>query len=119
MGNRFRLKMGLFKHFRSKPTPNDPRPRVNGHYISAPLGPNYTARLDRKVLTRIFAFVCPHTQDTSYQVLDDVDLGDTCMLCNLRDLAQCARVCKAWHDPAMQLMYEFFLLLIALNIHMR
>ena|ERR1700749_4646888 len=106
MNNRFRLKMGLFKHLRSKPIKaNDSRPKVYGHYISSPLGQDYTTRLDRKVLARIFTFVCPHTLDTSYQILDDVDLGDTCMLCNLRNLAQCARVCKAWHDPAMQVLY--------------
>jgi hypothetical protein len=98
--------MTIFKRFRSKPQANEEaRPRVNGYHISAPLPANFTAQLDKKILTRIFGFVCPHTLDTSYQVLDEVDLGDTCMLCNLRDLAQCTRVCKAWHDPAMTLMY--------------
>ena len=105
MNNRFRLKMGLFRHLRSKPIKaKDNSPRVNVDYISSPPGPDYTAKLDRKLLARIFTFVCPHTLDTSYQNLDDVDLGDTCMLCNLRNLAQCARVCKAWHDPVMQIL---------------
>jgi hypothetical protein len=104
---RFFLKMGIFKHFRSKSKPDGDEPRnVNGYKISGPLAPNHTSRLNPQVLKRIFTFVCPHTLDDSYQNLDDVDLGDnTCMLCNLRDLAQCARVCKAWHSPATELMY--------------
>jgi hypothetical protein len=102
--------MGLFKHFRSKSSKpevqTESQPSINGHYISAPqvVPKDYASRLDRKILSRIFEMVCPHTLDTSYQSLDDVDLGDTCMLCDMRDLAECSRVCKAWHEPAAKLL---------------
>lgn len=110
---RFGLKMKLFNRFRSKkrtPLPiEEEQPKItlgNGYHISAPLGPNYIKKLDRKTLSRIFGFVCPHALDTSYVISDQVDLGKgTCMLCNLRDLANCSRVCKSWQNPAMELLY--------------
>jgi hypothetical protein len=106
-------KFGLLKSFRSKHNelPQDGQPKVNGYVISAPFPSSYASRLDRKILNRIFGFICPQTLDTSYQTLDDVDLEVDCMLCNLRDLAHCARVCKAWQNPAMELLcvISFFL----------
>lgn len=30
---------------------------------------------------------------------------DGCMLCDMRDLAHCALVCKRWYTPAQSLLY--------------
>lgn len=54
------------------------------------------AALPGPVLERIFAFVCPHSQDSTYESQEQSSLEDACMLCDLRDLASCLMVCKKW-----------------------
>lgn len=83
------------------------------------LGFDYTKRLPRPVLTRIFAFVCPHAVDTSYDTSEESMTEDGCMLCDMRDLAHCALACKHWYLDARALLYApnlhaiFFLLGLA------
>lgn len=55
------------------------------------------------VLARIFAFVCPHSQDRSYEKCEDSTFGD-CMLCDMRDLAHCVQVCRRWRPVAEQVL---------------
>jgi hypothetical protein len=56
------------------------------------------------VLEKIFAFVCPHAVDDSYQTCEESGSEDACMLCDLRDLAHCVAVCKKWRTEAIKLL---------------
>ncbi|KAI5308796.1 hypothetical protein KEM55_004845, partial [Ascosphaera atra] len=49
--------------------------------------------------------VCPHTQDESYASSEESMPEDACMLCDLRDLAHCALVCRSWAEAANSLLY--------------
>ncbi|KAJ6155861.1 hypothetical protein N7470_006427 [Penicillium chermesinum] len=71
-------------------------PRSPGHDL--------TKRLPRPVLAHIFAAVCPHATDYSY-VTSEESMSDGCMLCDMRDLAHCALVCKRWFLEARALLY--------------
>lgn len=57
---------------------------------------DWIARLPAPLLERVFAFVCPHTHDESYETCEQSAVEDTCMLCDLRDLAHCAQVSRRW-----------------------
>ncbi|KAB8218963.1 hypothetical protein BDV33DRAFT_117117 [Aspergillus novoparasiticus] len=70
------------------------------------MGTDYTKRLPRRVLIRIFSFVCPHTEDNSYDTSEESMTEDGCMLCDMRDLAHCALVCKRWSIDADTLLYS-------------
>ncbi|KAI9807175.1 MAG: hypothetical protein M1825_005893 [Sarcosagium campestre] len=66
------------------------------------------ATLPPKVLRNIFSFVCPHALDETYDSLEQsmVDGEDGgCMLCSMRDLANCARVCHGWYGVAQDFLY--------------
>jgi hypothetical protein len=65
------------------------------------------AHLPLQVLRRIFAFVCPHTQDKSYDTCEESAIEDACMLCDLRDLAHCVGVSKIWRKEARSQLYVF------------
>ena len=106
--------MGLLKHFRSKSrlkeiditsayNPEDYPPVPS---TPARFGRDLTKRLPDKVLSRIFTLVCPHTQDLSYEPSEQSQIGDGCMLCDLRDLARCASVCRRWYGYAQKLLYS-------------
>lgn len=60
--------------------------------------------LPPRVLARIFAFVCPHAADNSYASSEESMTEDGCMLCDMRDLAHCALVCKLWRLEAQALL---------------
>ncbi|KAK5656336.1 hypothetical protein OQA88_4716 [Cercophora sp. LCS_1] len=64
------------------------------------------ANFDPKILARIFAFVCPQSQDESYDNCEESSVDDTCMLCDLRDLAHCVNVSKAWRKVAIKALYH-------------
>ncbi|KAF7713993.1 Uncharacterized protein PECH_006149 [Penicillium ucsense] len=63
-----------------------------------------TKQLPRPVLAYIFTLVCPHTLDDSYDTSEE-STSDGCMLCDMRDLAHCAQVCKRWYLEARALLY--------------
>lgn len=67
-------------------------------------GSNVGARLPTALLKRIFAYVCPHSQDESYDSAEESMIEDGCMLCDMRDLAHCALVCRAWNEVAQRLL---------------
>lgn len=62
------------------------------------------AQLPAPVLERIFAFVCPHTMDSTYETQEQSSLEDACMLCDLRDLSYCLLVCKRWRAAGLKVM---------------
>jgi hypothetical protein len=59
------------------------------------------------VLRRLFAFVCPHAEDDSYETCEQSSIEDACMLCDLRDLAHCVAVCRRWRKEAIKLLYVY------------
>ncbi|KAI0491202.1 hypothetical protein F4859DRAFT_37769 [Xylaria cf. heliscus] len=58
------------------------------------------------ILERVFAFVCPHSSDESYETCERSAVENACMLCDLRDLAHASQVCKLWRRSAVRLMYH-------------
>lgn len=60
-------------------------------------------RFPDTVLARVFAFVCPHSQDRTYEKCEDSSFGE-CMLCDMRDLAHCVQVCRRWRPVAEQVL---------------
>lgn len=70
---------------------------------SAP-GRDHTRKLPRSMLAYIFALACPHAVDGSYETSEE-SMTDGCMLCDMRDLAHCAQVCKRWFIEARTLLY--------------
>ncbi|KAJ5089011.1 hypothetical protein N7532_007695 [Penicillium argentinense] len=100
--------MGLLDKLRARPR------RSAGHATEAspsnsprPLrstGCDWTRRLPRPVLAYIFALTCPHTLDDSYDTSEE-SMSDGCMLCDMRDLAHCAQVCRRWFIEARVLLY--------------
>ncbi|KAL1866331.1 hypothetical protein Daus18300_006793 [Diaporthe australafricana] len=64
------------------------------------------AALPAPVLERIFAFVCPHTQDCSYETQEQSSLEDACMLCDVRDLSHCIQVNRRWSKTAAKVLYH-------------
>jgi hypothetical protein len=114
--------MGLLKHFRSRSNlkkSGDARdhynnekpgalypgvPNIPTQYVAAS-GRDLTASLPDNVITRIFAFVAPHTMDKRYVPCEDADIADdTCPLCDLRDLHHCAMTRRGWYRAAIQLL---------------
>ncbi|KAL1998756.1 hypothetical protein VTN02DRAFT_5623 [Thermoascus thermophilus] len=65
-----------------------------------------TQRLPPPLLSAIFADVCPHVRDDSYNSSEESMTEDGCMLCDMRDLAHCALVCRRWHREAQALLYR-------------
>ncbi|SPN97597.1 related to F-box domain protein [Cephalotrichum gorgonifer] len=62
--------------------------------------------LPPSALERIFAFTSPQSLDESYETCEKSFVENACMLCDLRDLAHCAQVCKKWRDSARKLLYH-------------
>nr|POE87456.1 hypothetical protein CFP56_30045 [Quercus suber] len=102
--------MGLLKHFRSRARLKDnsasARAYTSPHAPPARGGRDFTSRLPANVLGNILTYVCPHSQDTSYEPSERSQIGDGCMLCDLRDLASCAQVCRKWYGVAQALLYK-------------
>ncbi|KAL9108409.1 MAG: hypothetical protein Q9227_006870 [Pyrenula ochraceoflavens] len=97
--------MKFLRHIRSKrrlkdiETSKSPKADLQSTYLerTPPYdGPDCTRNLSDDVLHRIFAEVCPHSQDESYKNSEEGLIEDGCALCDLRDLAQCAQVSKRW-----------------------
>lgn len=69
-------------------------------YLSAQL----VAQLPPRILQRIFAFVCPHACDESYETCEASASDGGCMLCDLRDLAHCVAVSRQWRQNAVPVL---------------
>jgi hypothetical protein len=61
-------------------------------------------QLPTPILQNIFSFVCPHTSDESYETCEQSAIEDSCMLCDVRDLAHAGMACKAWRKAAIPVM---------------
>lgn len=72
--------------------------------MATPRSARLLETLPPTVLHRIFAFVCPHSQDESYETCEESSIEDACMLCDMRDLAHCVAVCKHWRKEALRLL---------------
>lgn len=99
--------MGFMKHFRSKSKQKEKSKSKGSNgavYYPVPRGRDYSCKLPDKVLKLIFSYVCPHAEDGSYESCEDSQLGDGCMLCDLRDLSNCAQVRRSWYPPAAGLL---------------
>lgn len=94
--------MGFLKHLRSKSRLKDDAgsSQAPRKFNPARFGRDFTQRLSEDLLSRVFAEVCPHSQDRSYEPSERSAVGDGCMLCDLRDLAKVAQVCRRWYDVA-------------------
>ncbi len=93
-----------------------PSSKVEGNGVSAVGGSNSLeyddhddtsdtgaiAQLTTDILRNIFSYVCPHSIDGQYDRIENCDVGDICMLCDLRDLASCAAVHPSWYPAAMK-----------------
>ncbi|KAJ9664470.1 hypothetical protein H2201_005218 [Coniosporium apollinis] len=105
--------MGFLKHLRSKSRLKEKDKRaINGspaaqHSYPVPARPraDFTKRLPDNVLRIIFGFVCPHSTDESYEPSERSMIGDGCMLCDLRDLANCTRVQRRWFSVGARVLY--------------
>lgn len=105
--------MKFLSHMRSKSrlNKNDDdhayQSRIGDSYAPAyPPIPRRGVTLPDEIVRRILAFVCPHTQDDSYVTSEDSMIDGGCMLCDMRDLAQCALVRrKSWGEAASLLLY--------------
>jgi hypothetical protein len=102
---KFRI-MKLFRTRKKKPevgTDQDFTRRL-AHNGAPPVSRELLAKLPPAILERIFSFVCPHTGDETYESCEQSAVEDTCMLCDLRDLAHCAQVSRKWTTPALNLL---------------
>jgi len=103
--------MGFLKHLRSKSRIKDEssstsiyRPPPAPVSRPARYGRDFTQRLSDDVLERIFADICPHTQDQTFEPSEHSSVGDGCMLCDLRDLAKTAQTCRKWYRVAQNML---------------
>ncbi|KAL8858622.1 MAG: hypothetical protein Q9178_004916 [Gyalolechia marmorata] len=79
------------------PTAFSPRNRTGRDGIS---------RLPLKLLTEILSNICPHACDDNYLSLEE-SMGDGgCMLCDMRDLAQCALVSRRFLVTTQTILYH-------------
>ncbi|KAI7553347.1 hypothetical protein KC331_g1291 [Hortaea werneckii] len=102
--------MGLLKHFRSRSRLNNQQPQSpsrspHASPIHSYRGRDQTQRLPDNILESIFEYTCPHTLDHTYEPSERSQIGDGCMLCDLRDLASCAQVCRKWYAIAQRQLY--------------
>jgi hypothetical protein len=87
-----------------------PREFLPAGALTAPaFPPNYrsaalVAQLPTNVLERVFAFVCPHSRDESYETCEGSAYDEGCMLCDLRDLSHCAQVSRVWRRAAIKVL---------------
>lgn len=63
-----------------------------------------SARFSTTLLHELFSYVCPHSRDDSYASCEDSMIDGGCMLCDMRDLSQCALVNRQWSEAAQNLL---------------
>ncbi len=111
--------MGFSSIFKKKP--KAPEPSALGSMLPMPafgrvilttgsegvnIGVDWTATLPQNVMQKIFEEVCPHTTDESYESCEAsaVEGEEACMLCDMRDLSNCVRVCKRWRKMGVPVL---------------
>ena len=97
--------MKFLKHIRSRSRVQD-----SAHaqiYQTRPLlfsGRDVSSGLPPKILNRIFAELCPHALDDSYNSSEESMVSAGCALCDMKDLAQCALVSKRWRQASQDIL---------------
>ena len=83
-------------------------PRHSPQFVPRVSDPRWLAHLialvPNQVWERIFQFVCAHAADDTYESNEQSAQDDSCMLCDLRDLAHCAQVSRRWNTLATNVM---------------
>ncbi|KAI1328755.1 hypothetical protein F5Y16DRAFT_367838 [Xylariaceae sp. FL0255] len=91
-----REKYHLYNPRHTQYTPFDPTNHIFAPWLELPA----------PILERVFAFVCPHSKDESYDTCEQSPIGDACTLCDLRDLSHAGQVCRAWRKVQVEVMYH-------------
>lgn len=78
--------------------------RFQDLYIPPYFGPDMSQYLPPQILERIFQEVCPHSRDDSYNTSETQLEYEACMLCDLRDLANCSKVKRQWYPIVMRVL---------------
>ena len=91
---------------KSNPSVSDIDGRVldDSCYFATSFPPNPTRQLPPDLLVELLSYVCPHAQDGSYVCCEDSMMDGGCMLCDMRDLASCARVDRQWSVAVTHLL---------------
>ena len=95
--------MGLLKHIRSR---SKIKSQQELQDYPKPSGPDRLSRLPKPILCRVLNHVCPHTMDETYEDSEKSVMGDSCGLCDLRDLARCALVNRHWYLTVQDVLYD-------------
>lgn len=69
--------------------------------------PHPSARFSITLLHELFSYVCPHSRDDSYTSCEESMIDGGCMLCDMRDLSQCALVNRQWSEASQNLLWVF------------
>ncbi|KAI4163673.1 MAG: hypothetical protein LQ342_002707 [Letrouitia transgressa] len=78
----------------------------NAYSARSRTGRDTTSVLPLKLLTEVLSCVCPHTKDDNYLSLEESMREVGCMLCDLRDLAQCALVSRRFLVATQTVLYH-------------
>ena len=94
----------LFKKRGKREKGKDARVNLGQAKSLTPISPHLQElmlKVPDAVLAQIFAYVCPHSEDETYDGNEDSTLDDRCMLCDIRDVAHCAQASKQWRRVAL------------------
>ncbi|KAL8656425.1 MAG: hypothetical protein Q9210_000284 [Variospora velana] len=86
--------------------------QIYKHNTSMARSPNnqtrrdFTSGLPLKLLTEILSQICPHALDDNYLSLEESMRDGGCMLCDMRDLAQCAVVSRRFLVATQTILYH-------------
>lgn len=71
-----------------------------------PPQPDHLSRLPEPLIGLILGYVCPHSNDTSYEPSESCIPENTCSLCDLRDLASCSLVSQSFYVAVQAVLYK-------------
>ncbi|KAL8943691.1 MAG: hypothetical protein Q9216_000890 [Gyalolechia sp. 2 TL-2023] len=99
MRSKSRLKNGNEAHVYEDnlPLSRSPKNRTGRDLIST---------LPLKLLTNVLSHICPHALDDNYSSLEESMRDGGCMLCDMRDLAQCALVSRRFLIATQTILYH-------------
>ncbi|KAI3532638.1 F-box domain-containing protein [Colletotrichum abscissum] len=98
--------MRLFRRFRSSTAFQAKHPLLLRKADQPDLCIQTSCDLPDAILQSVMRCVCPHAQDDTYETCETSAALGACALCDLRDLAHCARVCKRWYNLATGILYQ-------------
>ncbi|KAI4207429.1 MAG: hypothetical protein LQ346_000558 [Caloplaca aetnensis] len=107
--------MKFLQHIRSKSRlKNGDEAQIYDYHAPTTRSPNninrsgrdLTSRLPLKLLTAVLSNICPHALDDNYSSLEESMRDGGCMLCDMRDLAQCALVSRRFLVATQTILYH-------------